>query len=174
MLRVRELRTFAELADDAAFREKVGPFVLIQRPPEPVLQAVAMRLGKDRTVMMAHRRRLAEELVAMLCSFDDLIVAALPPLTGVDTLHVGRLPECDLVIHEPSVSKRHAVLRWNAADRKCTVQDLDSLNGTFLNAAPLGPHEVPLTDGDTLSFGDAQFVYLLAETLRGQLLAPRH
>lgn len=171
MLIVRDLRSYAQSVDDPTFRTRVGPFVLVQRPPEPVLQAVAMRLGKDRTVMMAHRRRLAEELVEMLCTFDDLLVANLPPLTGEDELKVGRLGDCQLMIHEPSVSKTHAVLRWNADSSRCSVQDLDSTNGTFLNASALGGEEVELNDGDTLSFGDAQFVFLLAPTLRQQLLA---
>lgn len=169
---MKELRGLASSLDDSGFQGQLGPFVLVQKPPTPVLAAVAMRMGAGRTVAMAHRRRLVEELVAMLHGFDDLLVATLPPLGGVEELQVGRLPDCELLIEEPSVSKRHAVLRWDAASARCTVQDVGSTNGTFVNANQIGG-EVVLQDGDTLSFGDAQFIYLLAETLRGQLLATR-
>jgi pSer/pThr/pTyr-binding forkhead associated (FHA) protein len=82
---------------------------------------------------------------------------------------VGRLPDCDVVVDDGSVSKRHALLRWNEAERRCAVRDLGSTNGTFLNANSLGQREATLHDGDILSFGNVQFWYLLTDTLHARL-----
>ena len=71
-----------------------------------------------------------------------------------------------------SVSKHHAELRWNEAERQCTVKDLGSRNGTFVNGASTGPREAVLRDGDILSFGHVQFWYLLTETLHTRLRNP--
>jgi pSer/pThr/pTyr-binding forkhead associated (FHA) protein len=77
---------------------------------------------------------------------------------------------CLLVVKDPSVSKLHARLRWSERDGACTVQDMGSMNGTYVNAVPLGSQqEVALNDGDALSFGDAQFLYLRTETLHAHL-----
>jgi hypothetical protein len=171
VLLVNELRSLARSLDEAAFLNQLGPFVLIQRPPEPVLARAALQLGAGRTVTMAKRTSLAHELIAMVTAFDDLLVASLPPLGGVEILAVGRLPDCDLVIDDPSVSKRHAVVRWLAPQQQCSVQDQGSTNGTFVNAQAAGEAEVVLHDGDTVAFGDVSFVYLLANTFRQQLQA---
>ncbi len=173
MLLVNEVRVLARTLDEAGFRNQVGPFALIQRPPEPLLARAAMALAAGQTVAMAKRSKLAEDLIAMVTAFDDLLVASLPPLGGVEILQVGRLPDCDLVIDDPSVSKRHAVVRWMDPQKRCSVQDVGSTNGTFLNAQPTGDAEIVLQDGDTVAFGDVPFVYLVANTFREQLRAVR-
>lgn len=76
-------------------------------------------------------------------------------LDEVDTLTVGRHPNSDLLLSDPSVSTRHAVLKlredgWN-------VQDLNSSNGTRLNGAEI--EEALLGDGDRVSFGDVQGIF---------------
>ncbi len=48
-------------------------------------------------------------------------------------LTVGRDPNCDLVLEDPSVSRRHARLRF-LPDERCEVQDLDSTNGVRLGS----------------------------------------
>jgi hypothetical protein len=168
MLRVSDLRALASFSVQA-LRVEIGPFALIQRPPDPVLAKVAMELTSARTVVMAHRSRLAEQIMTMLQGFDDLMVVT-PSIKGGDaTLTIGRVPECDLVVHEPSVSQRHAQLRWISAQRQCFIQDLGSTNGTFVNVSPIHGEEIQLQDGDTVCFGDAQFMYLLTDTLHAQL-----
>lgn len=166
---VKQLRPFAR-APLAAFLEASGAVVLIQQPPEPVFQQVALRLAQARTVGMAHRSRLVERLLVMLQGFDELDVHFLRPEVDGQELTVGRMEECTLVVHDPSVSKQHAILRWHAADKTCSVRDAGSMNGTWVNARSLGEgEEVRLSDGDALAFGDAQFLYLRAETLHAHL-----
>jgi pSer/pThr/pTyr-binding forkhead associated (FHA) protein len=77
-----------------------------------------------------------------------------------------------VVLEDSSVSKQHAVLRWNEAERRCTVKDLGSRNGTFLNGTLIMNREVTLKDGDILSVGYVQFWYLLADTLYKRLRKP--
>ncbi|MBU8895469.1 FHA domain-containing protein [Corallococcus sp. H22C18031201] len=168
---VKQLRPFAR-APLASFLEASGAVVLIQQPPEPVFQQVALRLAQARTVGMAHRSRLVERLLVMLQGFDALNVHFLRPDHDGQELTVGRLEDCKLVVHDPSVSKQHAVLRWHAAAHTCSVRDSGSMNGTWLNTRSLNEgEEWMLNDGDALGFGDAQFLFLRAETLHAHLQA---
>ncbi|WIG93068.1 FHA domain-containing protein [Myxococcus sp. SDU36] len=166
---VKQLRPFA-LATLEAFLEASGRVVLVQQPPEPVFQQVAMRLGEARTVGMAHRTRLVDRLLVMLRGFDTLEVHFLRPEAEGQAFTVGRIEGCSLVVPDPSVSKHHATLRWHPQAGDCSVRDVGSMNGTWVNASSLGPDQEPmLNDGDALAFGDAQFLYLRTETLHAHL-----
>jgi two-component system, NtrC family, response regulator AtoC len=57
------------------------------------------------------------------------------PLPKAGRLVVGRAPECDVVVDDPSVSRRHAVLEIGEA---LSIEDLDSANGTWLHAEARG------------------------------------
>lgn len=76
---------------------------------------------------------------------------------------VGRDPGNDIVIADPRVSHRHAWL--GIIDRKVVLRDLESTNGTFLNArSDALLHEVVLSPGDTVFFGGhagAQFRFVV-------------
>jgi hypothetical protein len=166
MISVKELRALGAALPEAKFRRQLGPFALIQRPPSPESSAV---LDPTRT---ANRGTIEQGMLALLFEFEDLLVATLPPLAETDSLMIGRLPDCDLVLDEGSVSKQHAVLKWNEAERRCTVKDLGSRNGTFLNGTLTMQREVTLRDGDILSIGYVQFWYLVTETLYTRLRNP--
>lgn len=66
---------------------------------------------------------------------------------------VGRHPLlCDRVIEEPSISRRH--FRLTRSAEGVTVEDLSSLNGTFLDGRRLIPYTpVALGDAQTLTAG---------------------
>ena len=65
---------------------------------------------------------------------------------------VGRDAKNDVVIHDPRVSYHHA---WvGVVDHKVVLRDLESTNGTFLNAnLDSLVREVALIHGDTIFFG---------------------
>jgi adenylate cyclase len=67
---------------------------------------------------------------------------------------VGRLPTCDLVLNDPSVSRHHASLK--VADGKVFVQDVGSRFGTFINGEQLIAVQdaVELKQGATLKLGE--------------------
>jgi pSer/pThr/pTyr-binding forkhead associated (FHA) protein len=59
------------------------------------------------------------------------------------------LPECDIVVSDPAVSRRHAEIRRR--DGQFVVVDLDSTNGTRVNGA--GVKDRVLADGDEIRVG---------------------
>ncbi len=79
-------------------------------------------------------------------------VLALPATDREVTL--GRSRDCDCVLAEPSVSRRHAELRRDGA--RWLLRDLGSRNGTRVNGVRL-LDEAEVRAGDRVSFGDARF-----------------
>lgn len=168
MLSVKELRTLMGKLKAAEFRKQLGPFVLVQKPPE---EHGTNKFGLPNVARttVAKPEQMEAGALSLLFQFDDLVVVTLPPLHGVDELSVGRQPDCDLILDDPSVSKRHAILRWDEASGRCTVQDLGSTNGTFLNASIRLRKETTLKSGDILSFGEVQYWFLLTDALHEKL-----
>lgn len=154
----------------AAFTHQMGPFVLVQRPPDLIAQQKALALGAKRTVAQT---RAENDEVSLLFEFDDLMVASLPRLADVGgALLVGRMPDCDLVVDDPSVSKHHARLEWDDRTHYARLEDLESSNGTLLNGDELRM-PIHVRDGDMISFGDARFCFLMTETLYKRLTTGR-
>lgn len=69
---------------------------------------------------------------------------------ATDELLVGRHPSCDVVLADPTVSRRHARLRFR--DGTWALQDLESTNGTTINGLRVG--RCQLRAGDRLMLGD--------------------
>ena len=69
--------------------------------------------------------------------------------SGSDRLLIGRDPRCDIVVQEPSVSRRHAQLTFR--DGVWVIQDLASTNGTAVNGARVG--RIALHAGDIVTLG---------------------
>jgi len=68
---------------------------------------------------------------------------------------VGSDEANDLVIHDDTVSHRHAAV--NIRDGQYEVSDLASTNGTFVNNRRV-TDSLPLKKGDEIRFGQARFV----------------
>jgi len=67
----------------------------------------------------------------------------------------GRSPDCDQVLKFPMISWEHA--RMIRTGSSITLEDLDSMNGTFVNGRAI--HRPTLvTSGDTISLGSFDFV----------------
>jgi hypothetical protein len=173
VISMKELRAMAYAQGPAEFSKQIGPFVLIQRPPDPVVEKKAVELGAGVTAAAAPSH-LSQEILSLLFEFDDLVVAAVPPLHSSEELTVGRLPDSDLVVDDPSVSKRHAVLHWDAKSAQAKVEDQGSSNGTYLNGKPVLHGGMPLRDGDLVRFGDTQFLFVLGPTLYAKLSGIRY
>jgi DNA-binding winged helix-turn-helix (wHTH) protein len=65
---------------------------------------------------------------------------------------VGRDPECLVWLDSDSVSRRHARIVVDGAERRLWLDDLASKNGTTLRGQPVRDR-VELSDGDELMFG---------------------
>jgi hypothetical protein len=69
---------------------------------------------------------------------------------GVQTVTIGRLPDCDVVVKDRGASRRHAQIR--AKDGVYTLTDLGSTNGTRLNGQTVQTRT--LEDGDRITIGN--------------------
>jgi pSer/pThr/pTyr-binding forkhead associated (FHA) protein len=75
---------------------------------------------------------------------------------SADRTLIGRSPECDIFLDDVTVSRRHAELRRDG-DR-FTIEDLGSLNGTFVNRRRIETAE--LEDDDELQIGKYRLTFL--------------
>src|SRR5262245_15683143 len=73
-----------------------------------------------------------------------------------DETTVGRSPDCDIFLDDVTVSRRHAVVK--RVGNRTEIEDLGSLNGTFLNRKRIESGE--LTDGDELQIGKYRLTFL--------------
>src|SRR5262249_61252179 len=64
-------------------------------------------------------------------------------------VEIGADPACQLVLHDPAVSRRHASISYVAG--RLVVRDLGSRNGTLFGGARIKDAQVPL--GAVLSLG---------------------
>jgi hypothetical protein len=64
-------------------------------------------------------------------------------------VRIGRLPDNDLVLADPSVSRLHCEIAQ--AGRGLVLRDAGSVNGTLLNDVPA--HAAPLRPGDRIQLG---------------------
>ena len=75
-----------------------------------------------------------------------------------DWITLGRAPNNDLVLHDASVSKLHALLR--VQDGATSIQDAGSRNGTRVGARKLAERApVVLTPGEGVLIGTVQTVF---------------
>ena len=77
-----------------------------------------------------------------------------PVADPVTTL--GRSSECDVFIPDQRASRRHAEIHWDG--EYCTLHDLDSANGAFLNGSRIVEPEM-LRDGDEIAIAGATFIF---------------
>jgi hypothetical protein len=67
------------------------------------------------------------------------------------TMVVGRDLNCEIIINDAEISRKHT--RFTLTAGGCTVEDLGSTNGTFVNGQRLmGPHA--LAAGETVMLGE--------------------
>jgi MFS family permease/pSer/pThr/pTyr-binding forkhead associated (FHA) protein len=81
-------------------------------------------------------------------------------LLSAQTFVIGKAPECDFVITDGAISRRHAQIENRAG--KVFIKDLKSLNGTKINDRKIGEQEVELQDGDRISLGRTNITFSLS------------
>jgi hypothetical protein len=131
-------RTFA-----ARSRPELDSLVADLKPPGPLRRTALRAVAWWSTLARDTRAAWLRPHVPVL---------GLPDSDGAVTL--GRSRDCDCVLAEPSVSRRHAELR--RAGARWVLRDLGSRNGTRVNGVRL-LGEAEVGPGDRVSFGDARF-----------------
>jgi hypothetical protein len=74
---------------------------------------------------------------------------------GSQGLVIGRLPECDVVLADSNVSRRHAEVQRRGDG--VFVSDLGSTNGTKVNGVPV--REQLLSSGDEITVGSTRLIF---------------
>jgi hypothetical protein len=69
---------------------------------------------------------------------------------------IGRSPDCDIFLDDVTVSRRHAIVARGTPT--FTIEDLGSLNGTFLNRRRIERAE--LESGDEVQIGKYRLIFL--------------
>ena len=87
-------------------------------------------------------------------------------------IRVGRLPQFELMLEDPSVSRRHAEVVRRAAGTGAPegwlVRDLESTNGTYINGARVAAGDHSLQPRDIVQFGKVAFLVEVTDaTLEG-------
>lgn len=127
---------------------------------EPVRAAAAAPSAGDFGHTMVYSpdreaRRLEPEpsraVRAMLSGAEKRVV-----LSG-DVVTLGRSRECDAVVDDPNISRRHAELRPRGDD--WTIHDLGSTNGIKVNGRRV--REATLSHGDRITLGVTDLTYEL-------------
>jgi FHA domain-containing protein len=129
-------------------------------PPEVILEAdeglrrgdlrceAALVQGEDRVVPTPQH-----VATASLVIHQDAQTESVP--LEKETLTIGRLPDCDIVLKDRGASRRHAQIRTH--EGTSTLMDLGSTNGTRLNGETVQTRE--LRDGDRITIGETLIEY---------------
>ena len=78
-----------------------------------------------------------------------------------DQMVIGRADDVDVRLARAGVSRRHAMVR-RLNEQQFTLVDLDSTNGTFVNAQQIA--ETTLKDQDLIGIGDSRLKYIAADS----------
>jgi HD-GYP domain-containing protein (c-di-GMP phosphodiesterase class II) len=84
------------------------------------------------------------------------------------SISLGRLKGCDLVVDDEAASRRHCTI--TGRDSACVVADLQSANGTFVNEKRIATIE--LQRGDKIRIGSTVIELLDTATQQPQVKAP--
>lgn len=80
------------------------------------------------------------------------------PLYNNSELVIGKGSQANIIVENPIISRTHAKI--GCYQGVCTIQDLDSKNGTFVGDRKItGGAPVPLNDGDYITLGNELFQF---------------
>ena len=92
-----------------------------------------------------------ESLILVSDGMPSLCTDKFPCVVGKDEM------SCDLVVEAKGVSRKHLRLDRNRYGG-VTVEDLNTINGTFLNGRKLAPNMTfEVREGDEISFGSVSY-----------------
>ncbi len=103
-----------------------------------------------------------DDATAAVIVYDGDEIGALHSLRKDETVF-GRTADCDIVLPETRVSRRHAVIRRTGpGPGEFEIMDLASTNGTFLNGEPVD--RAPLQSGDKIVIGGSTVKFSILDS----------
>jgi len=78
---------------------------------------------------------------------------------------IGRHRDNDICLQNDSISRRHALLHFNADNRRFRITDLGGDNGVIVNTVKQQSHE--LSDGDLVELGEVRLRFRVNKELVG-------
>ncbi|XP_072101538.1 forkhead-associated domain-containing protein 1-like isoform X2 [Mobula birostris] len=89
------------------------------------------------------------------------------------TTYIGRLEDSDVCLKNGGIEDRHALIELSDTENWFVLQDLNSVNGTFVNDCRIQNAAVRLAPGDVLRFGIGGDTYeMVVETVPSVLCPP--
>ncbi|MFQ5666488.1 MAG: cyclic nucleotide-binding domain-containing protein [Candidatus Binatia bacterium] len=147
-------------------RSKNGTFLC---GPDRRVERAILRSGD---VLIVGKTRLRVEIEAgPVDTPEDLIrIAIIEPAAAAgvvtsrqENITIGRHPSCDVVIADPTVSRRHAIIVRTAAG--FVINDQNSLNAIFVGSPPEQVTAAILHDGEEIRLGKARLRVAIPGTL---------
>jgi hypothetical protein len=138
-----------ELADAAREHARIEGYSFVGPVEVEIFEGSSLKAGRFTVTADVHESEDGGFLAELVLP-DGRRVAV-----GSEALVIGRLPECDVVLPDSNVSRRHAELRRKGDG--VFVTDLGSTNGTRVNGTPV--REQLLASGDEVSVGSTKLVF---------------
>lgn len=128
----------------------------------PITSTAVVHLGSPATAPVLVVSLASDETIPVPSEWEECPPVAIgePPVTGdagfgaSRATLIGRAPGSDLVVDDVLVSRRHA--RFVAGPDALHLEDLGSVNGTFVNGVRIG--RVAVADGDVVTVGNTDLV----------------
>jgi pSer/pThr/pTyr-binding forkhead associated (FHA) protein len=143
--------------DRNSFYQRIGVAILISQRSKKKLtfQTAKTEMSRD----MPHSLQDHSPLDHLLPVFELRKNTEGP----TNRFHIGRSEDNDIVIHDDTVSSYHAVIYLNRDNNQYSILDLDTTNGTKINADQIAPSNyVLISDGDMITFGKSKFLFYTA------------
>jgi pSer/pThr/pTyr-binding forkhead associated (FHA) protein len=150
-----------DLARQSGFYLSIAPEVEITADPNLARQQV--RVEAEHTVQADEQtqiqpRPLSEEAVkSAIQAIDAFLIVGGRRHVPLDQpiINLGRRGDNDIVLNAPTVSRRHAQIRWRYS--RFVLYDLSNRGRTFINDQPIT--EQALQPGDVIMLSDVRLIY---------------
>ncbi len=130
--------------------------LMIIKAVRPILQLVSDNnetegAEDDKETILMIGKGTQESLILVSDTLPGLCTDKFPCVIGKDS------GTCDLIVDAKGVSRRHMRIDRNQGGT-VTIEDLNTMNGTFLNGRKLAPNiSFEVREGDEISFGSASY-----------------
>ena len=130
---------------------------------EPFVRSSSIWQGFTKGVRPLYHLRMRFEFVVRSGKEVGRTVA----ISTGQTISLGRLKGCDVVVDDEAASRRHCTI--TAREDTCVVSDLQSANGTFVNEKRIASQE--LLRGDKIRIGSTVIEFIDATTMASAVRA---